>query len=68
MATLNKVGGKRQIEKSKILRITLPMSNPNIKAAIDAEFNNGWHIATSMYMATDNKLLIIFTKPKRNDG
>lgn len=66
MSSLNKQGGRTTIEKSKILRIDLPHSNPNIKADIDAELDNGWHIATSMYLATDNKLLIIFTKPKRN--
>ena len=63
--SLNKDGGRLK-EKSKILRIALPRSNPNIKADIDAELDDGWHIATSMYMATDNDLLIIFTKPKRN--
>lgn len=64
--SLNKTGGGRENEKSKILRISLPRSNPNIKADIDAELDSGWHIATSMYMGTDNDLLIIFTKPKRN--
>jgi hypothetical protein len=64
--SLNKTGGGREKEKSKVLRITLPRTNPLIKADIDAELDSGWHIATSMYLATDNKLLIIFTKPKRN--
>ena len=63
--SLNQVGTRGK-EKSKVLRITLPRSNPNIKDDIDAELNNGWHIATSMYLQADNKLLIIFTKPKRN--
>ena len=63
--SLNKDGGRLR-EKSKILRIALPRSNPNIKADIDAELDAGWHIATSMYMATDNDLLIIFTRPARN--
>lgn len=58
--------GQRHKEKSKVLRITLPRSNPNIKSDIDAELDNGWHIAASMYLQADNKLLIIFTKPKRN--
>jgi hypothetical protein len=64
--SLNKIGGGREKEKSKILRLNLPISNPNIKTAIDAELDDGWHIATSMYMVTDDKILIIFTKPKRN--
>jgi len=33
---------------------------------INAELDNGWHIATSMYLQADDDLLIIFTKPKRN--
>ena len=64
--SLDKKDGQRLREKSKILRIALPRSNPNIKADIDAELDSGWHIATSMYMATDNDLLIIFTRPARN--
>ena len=64
--SLNKVGGGRSIEKSKMLRISLPRSNPNIKADIDAELDNGWHIATSVYISQDNEILFVFTKPKRN--
>ena len=65
--SLNKIGGGRQNEKSKVLRITLPRSNPNIKADIDAELDNGWKIATSMHFNDgSDKLLFIFTKPKRN--
>ena len=63
--SLNKSGG-REKEKSKVIKIALPRSNPNIKSDIDAELDAGWHIATSMYMATDNDLLIIFTRPARN--
>jgi len=67
--SLNKVGGGRQIDKSKVLRIriTLPRSNPNIKSEIDAELDSGWQIATTTYLGeTANQLLIVFTKPKRN--
>jgi hypothetical protein len=67
MPTLDKEGGGKLIEKSKILRISLPRSNPNIKSDIDAQLDNGWHIQTSMYLQDDNDLLIIFTKPKRNE-
>jgi len=63
--SLNKIPNKQK-EKSKVIRLTLPISNPNIKTAVDDELDNGWHIATSMYLQDDNKLLIIFTKPKRN--
>ncbi len=65
--SLNKQGGGREKEKSKVLRITLPRSNPNIKADIDAELDNGWHIASSLHFNDgSDKLLFIFTKPKRN--
>jgi len=65
--SLNKAGGNRPKEKSKILRITLPRSNPNIKSDIDAELDNGWHIATSLHFNDgSDKLLFVFTKPKRN--
>jgi hypothetical protein len=66
--SLNKIGGGRQIEKSKILRITLPRSNPNIKSDIDAELDNGWHLATSdtFINGGDTQILYVFTKPKRN--
>jgi hypothetical protein len=64
--SLDKIGGGRANEKSKILRISLPRTNPNIKSDIDAELDIGWHISTSMYLQADNDLLIIFTKPKRN--
>ena len=65
--SLNKVsGGGRVNEKSKILRISLPRTNPNIKSDIDAELDNGWHIATSVYLQADNDILFVFVKPKRN--
>ena len=66
--SLNKLGGGRQIEKSKLLRITLPRSNPNIKADIDAELDNGWHLAGGPvhFNDGDDRLLFVFTKPKRN--
>ena len=66
--SLNKPGKGTLREKSKILRITLPRSNPNIKSDIDAELDNGWHIATSLTFVEggDTKLLFVFTKPKRN--
>jgi hypothetical protein len=67
--SLNKIGGGRQIDKSKVLRITLPRSNPNIKSDIDAELDSGWHLAGGPTFFTDggdDKLLFIFTKPKRN--
>ena len=66
--SLNKIGGGREKEKSKMLRITLPRSNPNIKSDIDAELDNGWHIQTCVHWhdGTDDILLYTFTKPKRN--
>lgn len=64
--SLNKIGGGRQKDKSKTIKIGLPKSNPNIKTDIDAELDNGWHIATSVYDSTREDLIIVFTKPKRN--
>jgi hypothetical protein len=64
--SLNKVGGGRENEKSKILRMSMPISNPNIKIAIDAELDNGWHISTTVYLPTVDAILMVFTKPKRN--
>lgn len=51
--------------KSKILRISLPRSNPNIKADIDAELDNGWYLSTTTYLQADNDLLFVFTRPAR---
>jgi hypothetical protein len=65
--SLDKVGGGRQKEKSKILRITLPRSNSNIKSDIDAELDNGWHIASCVHFNDgSDRLLYTLTKPKRN--
>ena len=63
--SLNKSGGK-QHEKSKVIRFDLPRTNPNIKSDIDAELDNGWHIATSFHLPTTDQVVIVFTKPKRN--
>ena len=58
---------KRRKEKSKMLRITLPRSNPNIKSDIDAELDNGWHIASCVFFNDgSDRLLYTFTKPKRD--
>lgn len=64
--SLNKIGGGRQKDKSKTITIALPKSNPNIKIDIDAELDNGWHIATSFYDSSRDEVRIVFTKPKRN--
>lgn len=53
-------------EKSKLITIALPMSNPNIKSAIDTELGNGWHIATSFYDSSRDEVRFVFVKPKRN--
>ncbi len=68
MKSLDKIGGGREHEKSKMLRITLPRSNPNIKSDIDAVLDDGWHIATSdtFINGGDTQILYVFTKPKRN--
>jgi len=62
--------GTRGKEKSKILRIELPRSNPNIKSDIDTELDNGWHIASCVSFInppdTKTTLLYTLTKPKRN--
>ena len=68
MGTLDSTGDTRTKEKSKMLRITLPRSNPNIKSDIDAELDNGWHIATCVHFNDgSDKLLYTFVKPKRNN-
>jgi hypothetical protein len=64
--TLDKRGDNKPKEKSKVITIALPKSNPNMKTDIDAELDNGWHIATSFYDTSRDELRIIFTKPKRN--
>jgi hypothetical protein len=63
--TLNKTANEKQ--KSKVLRITLPRSNPNIKADIDAELDNGWNYRSMVHFNDgSDRLLVVFTKPKRN--
>ena len=53
-------------EKSKMLRITLPRSNPNIKSDIDAELDLGWHIASCVFFNDgSDRLLCTFVKPKK---
>lgn len=66
--SLNKPGKGKLREKSRMLRITLPRTNPNIKSDIDAILNDGWHIATSCSFVDggDTQILYTFTKPKRN--
>lgn len=63
--SLNKAGG-RNIEKSKTITISLPQSNPNIKTDIDAELDNGWHIAGVWFDSGRDEVRYTFTKPKRN--
>ena len=62
--SLNKKGNNYTKQVSKIIRMSLPKSNANIKSNIDSELNKGWRISSSMYLATDNDLLIIFTRPR----
>jgi len=64
--SLNKVGGGRQKDKSKTITIGLPKSNPNIKTDIDAELDDGWHIAGVWYDSGRDEVRYTFTKPKRN--
>jgi hypothetical protein len=53
--------------KSKMLRITLPRSNPNIKSDLDAELDDGWRIATCVHFNDgSDRLLYTLVKPKRN--
>ena len=66
--SLNKQGGRGPIEKCKMLRITLPRTNPNIKSDIDSILDDGWHIAScvSFVDGADTEILYTFVKPKRN--
>ena len=60
--------GNRQVEKAKVIKITLPKSNPNIKSDVDAELDNGWHLTGGpavYHDGTNNILLYTFVKPKR---
>jgi hypothetical protein len=67
MASLDKGNDRNVIHKSKVLRITLPRSNANIKSDIDAELDNGWRYESMTHFNDgDDKLLVVFTKPKRN--
>lgn len=66
MGSLNKSGASRPVEKSKTITIALPKSNPNIKTDIDAELDNGWHIAGVWYDSSRDEVRYTFTKPKRN--
>jgi hypothetical protein len=68
MRSLDKQSGRGPVEKSKVLRITLPRSNPNIKSDIDAILDDGWHLITSdtFINGSDTQILYVFTKPKRN--
>lgn len=64
MGTLDE---RQEIEKevSKVTTISLPRSNPNMKDDINAELNNGWHIAASIYDSSRDEIRIIFTRPKK---
>lgn len=64
MGTLDTVGQRRK-EKSKTITVSLPRSNPNIKTDIDAELDNGWHIAGVWYDSSRDEVRYTFTKPKR---
>lgn len=66
MGSLNKQGGGKPKEKSKLITIALPANNNVFKTDIDAELNNGWHIADCFYDSSRDNVRIIFTKPKRN--
>ena len=65
--SLDKIGGNRVKEKCKMLRITLPRSNPNIRDDINAELDNGWHIACCVHFNDGSDILLYtLTKPKRS--
>ena len=66
MATLNKPGDDRPIQVSKVITISLPRSNPNMKDDINAELDNGWHIEALFYDSVRDEARIIFAKAKRN--
>ncbi len=65
MGSLNQTPNKPK-EKSKVITIDLPANNTAVENAVNNELDKGWHIATSIYDSTREKLRIIFTKPKRN--
>ena len=64
--SLDKIGGGRAKEKSKTITISLPANNSTVKTAIDAELDNGWHIAGVWYDSSRDDVRYTFTKPKRN--
>jgi len=64
--SLGKRGDNKPKEKSKLITISLPANNNVFKTDIDAELDNGWHIASSFYDSSRDNVRIIFTKPKRN--
>jgi hypothetical protein len=67
MGSLNKANKDNRKRKSKVLRITLPRSNPNIKSDIDAELDNGWQYESMTHFNDgSDRLLVVFTKPTRN--
>ena len=63
--SLDKVPNQQK-EKSRVISIDLPANNTAVENAVDNELDKGWHISTSIYDSTREKLRIIFTKPKRN--
>lgn len=65
MGSLNQTPNRPK-EKSKVITIDLPANNNVIETAVNSELDKGFHIATSIYDSTREKLRIIFTKPKRN--
>lgn len=64
--SLDKLGGGRQKEKSKVITVDLPANNGVVKTAIDDELNGGWHVAALFHDTIRDKLRVVFTKPKRN--
>jgi hypothetical protein len=67
MGTLDE---RQEIEKevSKVITISLPRSNPNMRDDINAELDKGWHIAASIYDSSRDEIRITFTRPKKRAG
>jgi hypothetical protein len=67
MGTLDGSNENNITRVSKVLRITLPRTNPNIKADIDAELADGWRYQSMTHFNDgSDRLLVIFTRPKKN--
>ena len=61
--SLNKQRVGQQV--SRVLKVSLPRSGPDMRSDINAVLDEGWMLLASYYDSSRDEVRFIFTRPKR---